>query len=62
VSSVQLVPSKAALNVKVQEPDEFYTELPRILAREGIEIQRLGSLDEDLESIFSYLTRRDGSP
>lgn len=62
VSSVQLVADKGTLNVKVQEPDAFYLELPKILVRENISIDQLGSLDEDLESIFSYLTRRDDAP
>ena len=59
VSSVQVDDVKGTLNVKVLEPDIFYSELPGILTRENISIEQLGSLDEDLESIFSYLTRRN---
>ncbi len=59
VSSVRVDDVKGTLNVKVLEPDLFYTELPGILTRENISIEQLGSLDEDLESIFSYLTRRN---
>jgi len=59
VSSVRVDDVKGTLNVKVLEPDLFYAELPNILTRENISIEQLGSLDEDLESIFSYLTRRN---
>lgn len=59
VSSVKVDERKGKLNVKVLEPDTFYTLLPKILAREKISIEQLGSLDEDLGSIFSYLTRRN---
>lgn len=60
VSSVMVDEEKSILRVKVLKPDRFYSKLPQILAKEKISIDQLGSLDEDLESIFSYLTGGGG--
>ncbi len=56
VSSVKVDDKESVLRVKILKPDNFYSKLPKILVKEKISIDQLGSLDEDLESIFAYLT------
>ncbi|MDP7266274.1 MAG: ABC transporter ATP-binding protein, partial [Candidatus Thermoplasmatota archaeon] len=60
VSSVMVDEKESVLRVKILKPDNFYSKLPKILAKEKISIDQLGSLDEDLESIFAYLTGGGG--
>jgi len=60
VSSVKIDKRHDGIVVKVANPDKFYLQLPKILVREKINIDRLGSLDDDLESIFEYLTKDGG--
>ncbi len=57
VTSVKI--KKNGINVLMTEPNKFYLELPKVLVKNNITIQGMGSLDEDLESIFSYLVRRN---
>jgi ABC-2 type transport system ATP-binding protein len=41
----------------VNQPDLFYTQLPKIALEAGIRLTKITSLDEDLESVFRYLVQ-----
>jgi ABC-2 type transport system ATP-binding protein len=55
VSGVTL--SNGQLIVEVRDPAAFYGRLPSIVVEAGAPLERLVSLDEDLESVFRYLVR-----
>ncbi|MEA1993187.1 MAG: ABC transporter ATP-binding protein [Euryarchaeota archaeon] len=43
--------------LKTSDPNIFYTDLPKILTENEIEITHLSSPDDNLESVFRYLVR-----
>jgi ABC-2 type transport system ATP-binding protein len=45
------------LEVLAAHPDAFFDHLARVVAREGLRLESLAPVDEDLEAVFRYLTR-----
>lgn len=60
VSSVQIDKRKDGIIVKVADPDSFYRIIAKVLKEEQVKLYQLGSLDDDLESLFEYLTTGEG--
>ena len=54
-SSIELRPDRMGMYVRVDRPDEFFDSLPELVAGTGCELERVESLDDDLESVFRYL-------
>jgi len=55
VESIKLLENGIIL--KTPRPDIFYSELPKILIKNSLEITHLSSPDDNLESVFRYLVR-----
>ncbi|MCK4636483.1 MAG: ABC transporter ATP-binding protein [Methanomicrobia archaeon] len=55
VESVKLL--EDGILLKTPKPDIFYSELPKILIKNSLEITHLSSPDDNLESVFRYLMR-----
>lgn len=47
--------SRESITVRVTQPDEFFDSMPSLLEGTGCKIERMFSLDDNLESIFKYL-------
>ena len=56
VQGVELDPRGTGLEVRTKEPDAFYDALGRLILDEGLSVGTFHSPDNDLESIFRYLT------
>ncbi len=54
-SSIELRPDRLGMFVRVDRPEEFFDALPELVAGTGAELERVESLDDDLESVFRYL-------
>jgi ABC-2 type transport system ATP-binding protein len=54
VSSMEFMPDR--LIIRTPQPEVFYRELPRILARTGITYTGLSSPDDNLNAVYKYLT------
>jgi ABC-2 type transport system ATP-binding protein len=54
-SSIELRPDRMGMYVRVDRPEEFFDSLPELVAGTGCELERVESLDDDLESVFRYL-------
>ncbi len=39
----------------VIQPDQFYSQLPKIALESGVKLTKIASMDSDLESVFRYL-------
>ena len=55
--SLELSPDRRTLHVKVSQPEEFFDEVPDLIKESGSTLERMESLDDDLESVFRYLVR-----
>jgi ABC-2 type transport system ATP-binding protein len=55
IVSVGFSQDKRAIYVQVLKPDEFFNDLPQIVAGMECNITRLHSLDNNLEAVFRYL-------
>jgi len=55
VESIKIIENGIIL--KTPKPDTFYSELPKILIKNNLEITHLSSPDDNLESVFRYLMR-----
>ena len=47
--------NRYSITVRVTHPDDFFNDLPKLIESTGSKIERMYSLDDDLESIFKYL-------
>lgn len=56
VLGVEMDPRGTGLEVRTKEPDAFYDALNKFVLDEGLPIDSFQSPDNDLESIFRYLT------
>lgn len=54
-SSIELRPDRLGMYVRVDRPEEFFDSLPELVTETGCELERVESLDDDLESVFRYL-------
>ncbi|MHC1679944.1 MAG: ABC transporter ATP-binding protein [Methanomassiliicoccales archaeon] len=54
-SSIELRPDRMGMYLRVDRPEEFFDSLPELVAGTGCELERVESLDDDLESVFRYL-------
>ena len=54
-TSIEMRPDRLGMFVRVDRPEEFFDSLPDLVARTGCELERVESLDDDLESVFRYL-------
>lgn len=50
--------SEDYMNIRTQKPDDFYQMITKIAIESKIDISEMISPDANLESVFSYLTRR----
>ncbi len=57
VVSVSLDPGSGALTVETSRPDAFYGRVGDLVVDAGIRVQRLSSLDDNLQAVFSYLVK-----
>jgi ABC-2 type transport system ATP-binding protein len=55
VLSIAKYPQSGGLMVQTQQPDRFYTEIPKIIVAEGVEISQMTSTDDNLDAVFRYL-------
>lgn len=55
VLSVTKQQDQKGLMVQTNKPDIFYSEIPKILTEEGVEISSLTSTDDNLDAVFRYL-------
>ena len=46
------------MNIRTKQPDEFYQTITKLAVESNLEINEMTSPDANLESVFSYLTRR----
>lgn len=53
--SVEMRPDRSAMVVKVDRPDMFFDAVPDLVQSSGCVLDRMESLDDDLESVFKYL-------
>lgn len=53
--SVELDPDRRRLMVKVDQPEQFFDHIPLLVEESGCQLERVESLDDDLESVFRYL-------
>ena len=56
-SSIELRADRSGMFVRVDRPDEFFDSLPQLVREAGCGLERVESLDDDLESVFRYLVR-----
>ncbi len=56
-SSIELRPDRLGMYVRVDRPEEFFDSLPQLVTETNCELERVESLDDDLESVFRYLVR-----
>ncbi|NLX47398.1 MAG: ABC transporter ATP-binding protein [Euryarchaeota archaeon] len=54
-TSIEMRPDRLGMFVRVDRPEGFFDSLPDLVARTGCELERVESLDDDLESVFRYL-------
>ena len=47
--------SRNSLTVKVSIPDEFFDGMPSLVENTGASVERMYSLDDNLESVFKYM-------
>jgi hypothetical protein len=57
VVSVQYGEGRRNLVLQVSRPDEFFNAMPGVVRDLGCNVQKMYSLDDDLESVFRYLVR-----
>lgn len=55
--SLELSHDRRVLNIKVSRPDDFFDTIPTLMQECGCALERMESLDDDLESVFKYLVR-----
>jgi ABC-2 type transport system ATP-binding protein len=53
--SVEMSKSREGLKIQVDDPEQFFDSLPRLIKESGCEPQTVHSLDDNLESVFKYL-------
>ena len=53
--SVEYYGDRTKITVRVTQPDAFFDDLPGLLETTGSKVERMYSLDDNLESIFKYL-------
>jgi ABC-2 type transport system ATP-binding protein len=53
--SVGFNENRESITVKVTRPDDFFDTLPGLIEKTECDIEKMYSLDDDLESIFKYL-------
>jgi len=53
--SVGFYEGKKSIWVQVTKPDEFFSDIPRIVNELGCNITKIHSLDDNLEAVFRYL-------
>jgi len=56
-ASIELRPDRSGMFVKVDRPEDFFNAIPDLVNESGCELERMESLDDDLESVFRYLVR-----
>lgn len=56
VVSVRFSDDRKALTAEVSKPDEFFNSMPQLIDQTGSRVESMRSLDDDLESLFKYLT------
>ena len=57
VVSVTFGHEAGAIVVETSKPDAFYPRVAEIVLAEGIRVQRLTSLDDNLQAVFGYLVK-----
>ncbi len=55
VLSVDFARSGTQIELQIQEPDQFYSNLPKLMLEDHLRIDGFSSPDNNLESIFKYL-------
>jgi ABC-2 type transport system ATP-binding protein len=55
--SLELSQDRNVLNIRVSRPDDFFDLIPSLVKDCGCVLERMESMDDDLESVFKYLVR-----
>jgi ABC-2 type transport system ATP-binding protein len=58
VVSVSFNDSKDSVTVQVSRPDDFFNDLPAFIEKTGCTVNKMYSLDDNLEAVFRYLVGR----
>jgi ABC-2 type transport system ATP-binding protein len=51
---------RKGLFVKTRRPDDFYLLLNRVVTEQGLEVESVGPVDDDLNAVYQYLITADG--
>lgn len=58
VVSVSFNDNKDSMTVQVSKPDDFFNELPALIDKSQCSVDKMYSLDDNLEAVFRYLVGR----
>ena len=58
VVSVSFNDSKDSMTVQVSKPDDFFNDLPALIDKSQCSVNKMYSLDDNLEAVFRYLVGR----
>ena len=58
VVSVSFNDNKDSMTVQVSKPDEFFNDLPALIDKSKCSVNKMYSLDDNLEAVFRYLVGR----
>jgi ABC-2 type transport system ATP-binding protein len=58
VVSVSFNDSKDSMTVQVSKPDDFFNDLPALIDKTQCSVNKMYSLDDNLEAVFRYLVGR----
>lgn len=51
---------RKGLFVKTRQPDEFYLLLNKVVTDQGLKVESVGPVDDDLNAVYQYLIASDG--
>jgi ABC-2 type transport system ATP-binding protein len=58
VVSVSFNDSKDSVTVQVSKPEDFFNDLPTLIDKAQCSVNKMYSLDDNLEAVFRYLVGR----
>ena len=51
---------RQGLFVKTSRPDDFYLLLNKVIVEQGLHVESVGPVDDDLNAVYQYLITSDG--
>jgi ABC-2 type transport system ATP-binding protein len=58
IAGMEIDELAGTVSILTRDPDAFYRTLPRAVAELGVRVEEMASQDDNLESVFKYLTER----